>query len=341
MPSTVEDDLAYKVLPSRWRGRSTFWFWLIAAALGASAIVVLALGYYWDYEPPVFDVTKAAMELTGVPAEKLAPGAVCTAVLIKAATTLLDERGGYLSNDVLPPGIIMDNIPNWEHGVVGQVRDLVRALRNQLARSQSQSTEDPDLAVADPRLNFDHASWLFATEYEYRDGIDHLNRYLKRLQDSHDKELFFARADNLRPWLGLVSQRLGDLAQRLSASVGTNVPAKGAERSAAAVSPVQHRTPWMELDDVFYYARGSTWALLHFMRAVEVDFRPILENKHALVTVRQVIRALDHTQAPFDSPVVLNGSEFGLFPNHSIAMSSYISRANSGVIDLLNLLLRG
>ncbi|MDO2103096.1 DUF2333 family protein, partial [Escherichia coli] len=67
--------------------------------------------------------------------------------------TLLTKPGGYISNDIFPPGIWMDNMPSWEYGVLVQVRDISRALRKDFARSQSQSTEDADLARAEPRFN--------------------------------------------------------------------------------------------------------------------------------------------------------------------------------------------
>ena len=38
------------------------------------------------------------------------------------------------------------------------------------------------------------------------------------------------------------------------------------------------------------------WALLHFLRAVEQDFAPVLEKKNALVSLRQIIRELEATQ---------------------------------------------
>jgi len=41
------------------------------------------------------------------------------------------------------------------------------------------------------------------------------------------------------------------------------------------------------------------------------------------------------------SPVILNGSGFGLFANHSLVLASYLSRAHSAVIDLRELLQQG
>ena len=91
----------------------------------------------------------------------------------------------------------------------------------------------------------------------------------------------------------------------------------------------------------FYEARGTTWALIHFLHAVEVDFADVLQDKNALVSLQQIIRELEATQETVWPPVILNGSGFGFFANHSLVMASYIARANAAIIDLRELLLRG
>jgi hypothetical protein len=101
------------------------------------------------------------------------------------------------------------------------------------------------------------------------------------------------------------------------------------------------KTPWLQIDDVFYEARGYTWALLQQLKAIEIDFAPILQRKNALVSLRQVIRELEEAQKPMGSPVILNGSPFGFFPNHSLVLANYVSRANAAIIDLRALLDRG
>ena len=263
--------------------------------------------------------------------------------------TLLDKRGGYLSNDIMPPSIWLDNIPNWEFGVLVQVRDLSRSMRNDFSRSQSQSAEDVDLIIAEPKFNFDHKSWFLpATESVYRDGVASLYGYLERLQNPANPDAqFYARADNLQEWLGQVEKRLGSLSQRLSASVGQvrlNTDLAGdaeAVQSTQTSAELVVKTPWSEIDDVFYEARGAAWALTHFLKAVELDFAPVLQKKNALISLRQIIRELEGTQENLWSPMILNGSGFGLFANHSLVMASYISRANAALIDLRNLLEQG
>ncbi len=92
---------------------------------------------------------------------------------------------------------------------------------------------------------------------------------------------------------------------------------------------------------MLFEARGSVWALLHFMRAAEFDFADVLENKNATVSLRQIIRELEASLAPLRSPIVLNGSGYGIFANHSLVMASYLSRANAAVINLRELLAQG
>ncbi len=317
--------------------------------LGLLLLVVIALMLYWSDEPELFEVRTAAAEHARQQGVGVVPGYVTTATLLQVANTLLDKPGGYLSNDRLSPALLMDNMPNWEFGVLVQCRDLVQSLRNDMSRSQSQSTEDKDLLVADPRLHFDNDSWLLpSTEGEYRKALAALDRYLRRLAEPGQQNAqFFTRADNLRNWLAVVSKRMGSLSQRLSASVGQvrlNTDLQGdpeARQSTASPGELTVKTPWTEIDDVFYEARGSAWALIAFLRAVEVDFDKVLNKKNALVSLRQIVRELESTQDTVWSPVILNGTGFGIVANHSLVMASYISRANAALIDLMNLLEQG
>jgi hypothetical protein len=327
-------------------GKSKKWYGLPLVLVLA---LLIGLGIYWSDEPGLFDIVAVTTEKASATDEKITTGSYTTASVIHAMETLLNKRGGYLSNDVLPPSIWLDNIPNWEFGVLVQVRDITRSMRNDFSRSQSQSTEDKDLIIAEPKFNFDHKSWIFpATENIYQEGIDALYGYLNRLQDPANPDAqFYARADNLKDWLSQVEKRLGSLSQRLSASVGQirlNTDLAGesdAVQSTATSQQIVVKTPWSEIDDVFYEARGASWALIHFLKAVELDFAPTLEKKNALISVRQIIRELESTQQALWSPMIMNGSGFGLFANHSLVMASYISRANAAVIDLRNLLEQG
>lgn len=322
--------------------------WLLAA-VGAIFLIFFITAVVWSFEPDTVDIRQYTNQVAQQRQEDVVVGYAMTSALILVSETLIDKPGGYLSNDVMPPGVFLDNIPSWEFGALEMVRDLSLSMRRDFSRSQSQSTEHPQLIVAQPKFNFDHRRWILpSTESQYRDAIEALEMYrsqLIELQQQHAQ--FYARADNLTDWLGLVEKRLGSLSQKLSASVGQNrlnadlAGDPNAKQSTPNQLQPYVKTSWWKIDNNFYEARGATWALLHFLKAAEIEFESVLENKNATVSLQQIIRELEASQQTLWSPVILNGGGFGMMANHSLVMANYISRANAALIDLQELLNRG
>jgi len=333
--------------PKIWQEKG-FW-WTTGLFLITATVIILIFGIIWSRTPDMLNVTEERLALVNNDSSKLVPGTATTAAALGIAETLLDKPGGYLSNDIGPPGIYLDNIPNWEFGVLTELRDLTLALRNDFSRAQSQSVEDVDLETAQPQFNYNANSWILpSTESEYRQGIAALHRYFDRLTDAKAQDgQFFARADNLTAYLLVVEKRLGSLAQRLSYAVGQarlNTDLAGdpnARRSTPVAQESNTKTPWLKIDDIFYEARGYTWALLATLQAMRFDFEPVLKDKNALVSLEQINRELQNTQNTVWSPLILNGTGFGPMSNHSLVMASYISRVNAAIADLRSLLETG
>jgi hypothetical protein len=221
-------------------------------------------------------------------------------------------------------------------------------MRDDYTRSQSQSKEDPDVAEGSPKFFYDNNSWVFpTTESEYREGIAAFTRYRDRLASGDPNTVFYARADNLREWLSQVEKRLGSLTRRLGNSVARtriNDDLAGdaaAEASGSQPDTVDVRTSWWKTDNIFFEARGTAWALVHFFRAAEFDFAHVLQDKNAEASVRQIIRELEASLDPLRSPMILNGGGYGLTANHSLVMANYLARANAAVINLRELLDQG
>lgn len=318
-------------------GKRRVWKW-IAWIIVILLLVDVGLGCYWSQEPALFPVERQT---------DAAPGQTTTRTLIRTVDTLLNKPGGYLSNDILPHRLWLDNMPNWEYGALVQIRDFTRVLRRDMSRSQSQSKADPDLLIAEPQLNFNSQSWAIpSTEGQYAIALKALKRYNKRLalpMTNDKKAYFYARADNLDAWLADVHNRLGAMSQHLADSVGRvklgfDIPAN---EGAKETGNKDYKTPWVKIDDVFYQARGACWALVELMRAVEIDFGTVLKKKRAMTSYREVLRELEATQKPIHSPFILNGSPFGMFANHSLVLANYISRANAAIGSLRQLLQNG
>lgn len=314
--------------------------------------IIFILGAWWGSEPEQFNIQEEALERAKITKTTDIPlGYTFTNALAHIAEVLLHKPGGYITNDVAPPGYFLDNISNFEYGALVMLRDATTALRNHFARDQSQSDEDPDLKVAEPYFYYENDSWaLPSTEAEYQKGIDALHQYMSRLQKwggNVKRAQFYSRADNLWQYTEVVIKRLGNLSTRLSASTtgaaiipGLAViePETGLRNPRATAMA---ETPWLEIDDVFYEARGASWALLHILKAVKYDFHDILLDKRAMNTVDIMIKSLENAMAPILSPMILNGSGYGLFANYSLTMATYIARANASALDLRDIMNRG
>lgn len=344
--------------------KSHGWGWRIGLIVGTIALILTVIGFIWDFEPST--KTLAQIEDKYVPevSQREIPGVALTSTTISILDTLLHKSGGYLTNDVSPPGIFLDNVPNWEYGVLRNLREISKLYRYDFARKQSQSEEIKELVTVENKLRIDSDAWMFpSAEGEYGDALKALETYLDNLKKQNGSAAFYPRADNLSVYFQDVSKTLGSLSQGLrtddaknhtvtvvkksdvaNAADGENKAANTEEKAAQPVAtPVATRKApgFFEVDNKFFEVRGYCWALVQELRAIEKDFAEVLKDKNALESLQNVIHDLESTQATIWSPIILTGSGFGFVNNHSSVMASYISRANASVIDLANLLKDG
>lgn len=272
----------------------------------------------------------------------------------KLIDTLLTKPGGYLSNDKLPPFSMVDDMPSWEKGAISVLRENSIAIRRHFTRSVgAQSLEDEDAVGAQVNINIDNESWMFPSiegwmwsKGRYEIARDHYENLVRRLTDDNPNDgNFYARATSFSDALDSYNRILGSLSQRLSASVGgITLPSTTNDRSASeakVTTTEEYTTPWMEIDDVFWEAQGAVWALEELFDALEYDFRKVLEDKNALLTVRQIREELKNSQDVVLFPMTFNGNGYGMYANHSLILANYISRASATMIDLKKLIDNG
>lgn len=296
---------------------------LLTVAVFLLLLALAGLGWFWSREPAVLVLSPEPSSVRGV---------VLSQALADVSAVLVDKPGGYLRNDRLPPGLLLDNMPAWELGVLRQVRDLARSLHRDMGLSHAAFVEDGDLAAAEEGFSTHPDGWMFpAAERGIHNGQESVARYVVRLQ--RGEAVFQAREAYLRRWLADVDASLGMLSTRLNAAQPDS-----ALQSAGAGTAAQAETSWWQIDDVFYEARGSAWALLYLLKAVEVEFGPELTQRQALLSLRAAIHELEATQQTLWSPMVLNGAGFGLFANHSLVMANYLNRAQTDLSDVRALL---
>lgn len=343
----------------------------------ALLLVVLssAIMFYVSDEPPMFNVYSQVNNFKeSKNLDNVEDGTYTILTAINLSKKLRDKKGGYMSNDVMPPFIFLDNIPNWEFGVVEILRVTNSSLRHSMTRSQSQSVENPNLVIAQPKYNMDSTTWIFPDIQDHHDAAEiYLTNFLYELnglkETNNDIEIkssnyqseFYARADNLADIIQEYSKKLGSLSQRLSASIPSvrenvefaNDPSAQAkckekdhvsfdgETCISLKDTVTVKTPWTKVDDIFYQARGQVYAIYHLMIAMQKDFEVVIKDKNAEASYAQILRDLEATQQDVFALFIMSRTGFGMLTNHSLIMSNYISRANAAMIDLAELLKRG
>lgn len=304
------------------------WIWKpLLVLVVVYLLVVIGLGIWWSRtpEPLVIDEAVVVQRGTG----EAARGAVTTAGLVSVVDTLLNKPGGYLRNDIAPPGVWLDNMPAWEFGVLQQARQLA------LAMPAMSSQALPEVEQASEALLGSSRDWFYpSTEHRLNQAGEALSLYLQRLEEPGAQGLADG-GQGLSPWLYSVADSLDSLSYRLSASLGN--PEALADLDVD-VDRVPGKTPWYKVDNVFFESRGQAWALLSLLKAVRHDQADVLAAHQLTDHWDALIAELQASQRRLWSPVVLNGSGFGMFANHSLVMANHLLGARDRARELADTL---
>ncbi|SDO32732.1 hypothetical protein SAMN04487957_105191 [Halomonas shengliensis] len=302
------------------------WIWKpLLGLLLLYVVVTLALGAWWSRTPAVHSVERLPMERRGdAGAEPAARGAVTVATLASIVETLYAKPGGYLRNDRLPPGLWLDNMPSWERGVLRQAQDLARALPSM------HPGEAGELETAIRGLAGDGLDWYRpATETHLGEAVAALDRQLSMMSGMQTEG--FTPGAGLPRWLADVGARLDDLGLRLASGAGSHQLLR---ELAIDTEALPAGTPWYRVDNVFFEARGTGWALVQMLEGVQRDQADALAKAGVVERWERLRAELAMTQRRLWSPLVMSGSGFGPFANHALVMALHVSRSRELVEEI-------
>jgi hypothetical protein len=266
--------------------------------------------------------------------ERYKPGMFLTDTLIRIAEGMTAH---WLPNDVLWPTVLLDNPQSFQLGELEAVRYAVKSLRDDLSRMRTTDQIDADIDQAASSFFFEPTRWAFpSAESRYRRAIADLQRYRARLEK--DEATFSPRADNLHKFLGDIASLLGGVSNRL-ANAPRDIQTRITEETAGDVAverehDIQHLTPWRDIDNNFYYARGVLYVLRQLMLAVKYDFADIITQRNAGNLVTAIIRTLDRAQ--FEPLLIANGDRGSLWANHSLQLQALLEDTRQKMRSLQN-----
>ncbi len=230
------------------------------------------------------------------------------------------------------PGHWLDNMPNFQQGMIAALARFTVELRDQVGRARGTSQDDADLREAAGLLQFPGNKWLIdlatspwpqtTSEAQYRRAQQGLINYNRRL--GAGQAVFEKRGDNLLATLDRIALDLGSssavLDQRITEHGGTLF-----DRRA---------------DDIFYSIKGQAYAYSMVLRELAQDFSQIVRDRDVGTLWKNMLLSLDHAAA-MDPLIVMNGSSDGiLVPSHLAAQGFYVLRARAQMREITNVLLK-
>jgi hypothetical protein len=252
-----------------------------------------------------------------------------------------DMADNWLPNDIFWPTALLDNMPNFQLGVLEVARYNVRVLRDNLSRMRTTDRLDPSAEAAFTNLSNDPFKWWFpSAESKWKLALAQLEIYSKNLASG--KSHFYARADNLIELLNQYLSLMGGVNTRLINAPRDMKTTLGIEEQKDKTSPapsVDIDIPWTQIDDNFYYAQGVAYALHESFRAIRVDFKEVLTDKNSLTLVDKILEILGRCN--FEPLIVFNGDPDSIFANHSLNLSGIFNDARQKMNSLTVALMQG
>ncbi len=247
------------------------------------------------------------------------PGGAFVLMLVDVMEAQLEGFGGWLPNDLpLTPGWLLDNQPNFQLGVLQAMRHATRVLRDNLSRQRTSDAVHKEADLAYTLFNNDPGKWAFpSAEGQFQKGCNALVRFRRELGQTAQ---VYPRADNLVQLLTPLSSELGGATSLL-------------------LRNQTGKTPWAEVDNHFYFAQGYAYALTGILRAVKVDFAPVLADKKGQEILDLILQSLEESQ--FEPWIVTNGGRDGILANHSANLKAYLDDARQKINSLIAILRQG
>jgi len=301
------------------------------ALLGLPALIVLAVaGWYLVGMVVVHRIDDDPDFATATSAPE--GGSRAVAAMADLVSREIDQNEWTPNEPFFKPGVLLDNMPNYQTGIVAAVQRFGVSVRDRLARARGSSQADADLTRAMGLLAYPGNVWVWnpanswaptaTTESQYRQAVAALRAYNGRLASG--EATLELRADNLLESLDAIASDLGSTS--------------GAIYQAIDLS----RNRWLDFtaDDLFYTAKGQLYAYYILLRELGLDYADVIRERGAASSWTEMLDSF-RLAATLQPWVVVNGGLESQFkPNHLASQGFLLLRARTQLREVTNILLR-
>ena len=222
------------------------------------------------------------------------------------------------------PAYILDNMPNFQIGVVNAVKDITSVFRRFDQNTEAQKKE---IKNAWRYLQYPPTVWLMTKKGKFNLAPSSNAQYRKAaaaLQQFAGDGVYYPKKSDLEALLNKINKSLQKAASRNE------------------THQIEHSTNRIDTkaDDIFYQNRGYAYAMWQISRVIGADYREIILQNNAYTEWTYFVGSLQKA-AKLKPLVVRNGSAESLMtPNHLIMQNYYLLRAMTAAEKICNKLLQ-
>ncbi len=271
-------------------------------------------------------------DLDFAPAAILPGQSQSVAVVAALINREVNEAGWVANNPFFMPSAPLDNMPNYQMGLVEALGRFSVELKDQIGRTRGSSQTDPDLQEAAGLLQYSGTRWVWdpsvslwptaSSEAQYRKARKALLAYNARL--AQGAAVFERRNDNLMATLDRIALDIGSSSAVLDQHLTAN----------------RMRVIDTQVDDVFYGVKGQMYAYTLILKALRTDFADVIKERSLEGAYDQMTHSFTQAAA-LDPWIIVNGApDSQFFPSHLAAQGFYLLRARTQLREVTNILLK-
>jgi len=309
-------------------GKKTKWALFVVFAI---LVLMLVVPMFFEKERvtlntdtgPTAQNVKQILPQAAKARKKEAPGVAFTQTVINLLDHELNRSfGGWRPNNLIIGGVIpLDNVTNYQYGVLDMVRRVMIEFRDHLSRPGGGASElDPNVSKALNLLNIDATSfWFPSADAEYAKAVEELRIYNSRLKNK--KAVFFTRSDNLNSMLNAIRAALS---------------AAGRDLTMTQFSDGKQVTMF-DTDDIYYHSRGVALACRDIMEAIAVEFEEDINTSNAMGLTQWLISTLNNIDEEGTPWMVVDGEADDVFlANSRRNLATWILMSHAVLVTLMD-----
>ena len=232
----------------------------------------------------------------------------------------VDDKMWTPNLPIIFPAYILDNMPNFQKGIIAAVKDITGTMRYLKSNTEAQKK---DINEAYELLSYPPDVWIMSRKGKFNLAPSSNSQYRKaggELRKFTRDGIYKANGDDLLLILKKISVKL----QKITL------------KSESCQQENSSKWSGNEADDLFYYNKGYSFALWQISKVLCHDYKEVIINNNFYEDWTRMSSSLQKA-AEYSTWIVRNGKIDSIFtPNHLLVQNYYLLRSITAALKISN-----